>query len=96
MPFPANAPTRSKPKTPLNAAPWLTQVFVFIGFMAIGGTKLAAIWPSASRLSAVVVRALGIIDIADGVGKLLPIDVVFLALLVFVLWGRRVQPARAR
>jgi hypothetical protein len=41
-------------------------------------------------------RDLGIIDIADGVGIFLPIDIVFLALPAFVLWQRRVQPVRAR
>jgi hypothetical protein len=41
-------------------------------------------------------RDLGIIDIADGVGIFLPIGTVFLALPAFVLWERRVQPARAR
>jgi hypothetical protein len=41
-------------------------------------------------------RNLGIIDIAGGVGIFLPIDIVFLALLAFLPWERRVQPVRAR
>lgn len=96
MPFLANTVTPSKPKTSLNAAPWLAQALVFIGFVTFVGMELAAIWPPASQLSAAVAHDLGIIDIAGGVGIFLPIDVVFLALPAFVLWGRRVQPVRAR
>lgn len=130
-----------KPRKLLNAGLWIMQSLVFVGFVIIGCMKLfkpipelAAMWPWTGQLPMAVVRGLGVIDIAGGVGIFLPaltrikpgltvlaafgcvalqicamvfhmsrgempavpVNVVFLALSAFVLWGRRALPVPSR
>lgn len=125
----------------LRASIWLAQVLAFIAFGLVGLIKLskpipelAAMWPWTGQLPAAIVRTLGIIDVAGGVGVLLPslirikpgltvvaalccialqlcamvfhvsrgeigatpVNVVFLALVAHVFWGRRMVVIRAR
>jgi hypothetical protein len=131
----------SKPSKLLNAALWVAQALVFVGFVIVGWMKLfkpipelAALWAWTGQLPVAVVRGLGVIDIAGGIGIFLPaltrikpgltvlaalgcvvlqvcamtfhisrgeiaatpVNLIFLALSAFVLWGRRVQPVRPR
>jgi hypothetical protein len=131
----------SKPNKVLSASLWVAQILVFVGFVIIGWMKLfkpipelAAMWPWTGQLPAAVVRGLGMVDIAGGVGIFVPaltrikpgltvlaalgcvvlqvcamsfhisrgeiaaapVNVIFLALSAFVLWGRRAKPVQAR
>lgn len=63
----------------LNIGLWIAQAFVAVAFTAIGVIKLstpipqlAAMWPWTGEFASYAVRALGIIDIAGGLGILLP------------------------
>jgi hypothetical protein len=131
----------SKPSKVLSATLWVAQTLVFVGFVIIGCMKLfkpipdlAAMWAWTGQLPVAVVRGLGVVDIAGGVGIFLPsltrikpgltvlaalgcvvlqvcamtfhlsrgemaatpVNLIFLALSAFVLWGRRAQPVRPR
>ncbi|SFT86031.1 DoxX family protein [Paraburkholderia aspalathi] len=57
----------------------MAQAVIFAGFVVIGWIKLsepipelAAMWPWTGQLPEIVVRALGVVDIAGGVGIFLP------------------------
>ena len=63
----------------LNVALWVTQAFVAASFVGAAGMKLgmpiaqlSGIWPWTGELSPAVVRLLGAIDLAGGLGVLLP------------------------
>lgn len=120
-------------RTFLNIALWGAQLLVAAPFIFFGGMKLsqpisalAPMMPWTGQVSEAIVRVLGFIDVAGGVGLLLPgitrikpeltraaaigsillqisatifhlsrgeaamvpLNVVFLALLSFILWGR--------
>lgn len=69
----------SKSSKLFSAVLWVAQALVFVGFVIIGWMKLfkpipelAAMWAWTGQLPAAVVRGLGIIDIAGGVGIFLP------------------------
>jgi uncharacterized membrane protein YphA (DoxX/SURF4 family) len=69
----------SKPGKALNAALWTAQLLVFTGFVIIGWMKLfkpipelAAMWAWTGQLPPAVVRGLGVVDIAGGVGIFVP------------------------
>lgn len=123
-----------EPSKLLRASIWLVQVLAFIAFGLVGLIKLfkpipelAAMWPWTGQLPEAIVRTLGVIDLAGGIGVLLPsltrikpgltvaaalccvalqicamvfhvsrgeivatpVNVVFLALVAYVFWGRR-------
>lgn len=68
-------------RTPLalNVLLWAAQLFVGISFAVIAWMKLftpipalAAMWPWTGQFPEVVVRGLGVIDLAGGLGILLP------------------------
>jgi hypothetical protein len=130
------------PGRPLRAGLWLAQILIFAAFGSAGLVKLltpipqlAAMMPWAGEYSESFVRLIGVIDLAGGIGILLPaltrivpnltvlaalgcsvlqvfalafhlsrgeaavtpLNVVLLALSVFVLWGRgRKAPIAAR
>lgn len=63
----------------LHIALWVAQVFIAIAFCVIGAmklglpiSKLAGMWPWTGQFPSYQVRALGVIDIAGGLGILLP------------------------
>lgn len=67
------------PKRFLNIALWLAQVLIALGFCWGGWMKLttpipelALMWPWTGDLPAAAVMLLGVIDIAGGLGVLLP------------------------
>ena len=117
----------------MNAALWAAQIILFAGFAVGAGMKLlmpiarlSAIWPWTGALSTPVVRGIGVIDLAGGVGVVLPmltgvrpgltvaaaigctllqlcaivfhlarrersaipVNIVLLAMAVFIAWGR--------
>lgn len=125
----------------LRVSLWVVQGLACAGFTAVGLIKLltpiaelAAMWPWTGELPVLVVRSLAIIDIAGGLGVLLPsltrikpgltvvaaaccvvlqvcalvfhllrgeaaaapVNVLFLGLVAFVLWGRQRAPVRQR
>jgi hypothetical protein len=131
----------SKSSRLLNAGLWLAQTLIFLAFAWAGMKKLATpipelalMWPWAADLPAPFVRSLGLIDLAGGVGVLLPaltrikpgltmpaalgcvalqvcamifhisrgeiavlpVNLVFLALLGFIFLGRRNSPIQPR
>lgn len=68
-----------KPSRALSASIWVIQVLACFAFTAVGLIKLfkpipelAAMWPWTGELPVAVVRGLGIVDIAGGLGVLLP------------------------
>jgi hypothetical protein len=73
----AAAPSNSD--GPLRASLWVAQSLIFLAF-GLGGLmkifmpipELASMWPWTGELPAPVVRILGVIDLAGGVGVLLP------------------------
>ncbi|RKR31335.1 MULTISPECIES: DoxX family protein [Paraburkholderia] len=138
---PSSTAVPSRSGTVLNVGLWIAQALIFAGFVVIGWIKLskpipelAAMWPWTGQLPEIVVRTLGIIDIAGGVGIFLPallrirpgltvlaalgcvalqicalvfhasrgelavtpVNLIFLVLATFVLWGRRTRPAAQR
>lgn len=71
--------TLSKPNKFLNVSLWVAQIFIFVSFVPAGAmklfmpiTELASIWEWAGVLPVLAVRMLGIVDIAGGVGVVLP------------------------
>lgn len=63
----------------LNASLWVAQIFIFGSFAAIGAMKLfmpipelASMWVWTGIFPVSAVRILGIVDIAGGVGVVLP------------------------
>jgi DoxX-like family len=73
------AATPSKSDGPLRASLWVAQSLIFLAFGLAGLMKifmpipgLASMWPWTGDLPAPIVRILGAIDIAGGVGVLLP------------------------
>lgn len=131
---------RSTP-LPLDLALWAAQLFVGVSFAVIAWIKLttpisalAAMWAWTGEYPEAMVRGIGLIDLAGGLGIVLPrltrirpgltvaaaagcallqvcamafhlsrgegeatpINVVYLALALFVFWGRRAYPARPR
>jgi len=72
-------PSARQPHAALGAALWAAQVFVALSFFLAAGMKLfmpigqlAGIWPWTGDLSPMVVHLLGMIDLAGGLGVLLP------------------------
>lgn len=68
-----------EPRRVLNASIWVAQVLACLAFGAVGLIKLfkpipelAAMWPWTGELPVAVVRGLGLIDLAGGLGLLLP------------------------
>lgn len=125
----------------LRASLWIAQALACAAFASVGLIKLykpipelATMWPWTGELPVAAVRGLGLIDIAGGLGVLLPsltrirpvltvvaaaccialqvcaavfhlvrgeaaatpVNLVFLALVAFVFWGRRRVPVPAR
>jgi hypothetical protein len=73
------AAASSKPGRPLRASLWVAQSLIFLAFGLVGLMKvftpipeLASMWPWTGELPAPVVRILGVIDLAGGLGVLLP------------------------
>jgi uncharacterized membrane protein YphA (DoxX/SURF4 family) len=71
-------PGGGKP-TFLNVTLWVAQILLFASFAWAGWMKLtspipalAAMWPWTEQLPEAVVRGLGAIDLAGGIGVLLP------------------------
>jgi hypothetical protein len=132
---------RPEPNKFLQLSIWTVQVLAFVAFVSTGLVKLvkpipelAAMWPWTGQLPVPVVRTLAIVDIAGGLGVLLPsltrimprltviaawccvtlqifamafhisrgeaavtpINVVFLALVAYVAWGRNRAPIQPR
>ena len=137
----SSAGVSPQPRKLLNAGLWAAQALVFAGFVIIGCIKLfkpipelAAMWPWTGQFPEAMVRGLGVIDLAGGLGVFLPaltrirpgltvpaalgcvllqicaagfhagrgelaatpVNAVFLALALFILWGRRMQPVLPR
>ncbi len=77
MSTPTTSPTN--PSKALVIALWITQVLVFAFFVAVGAVKLftpmsqlASMMPWPGQYPEAFVRTIGIIDIAGGLGILLP------------------------
>jgi hypothetical protein len=139
--MPATSLNRPEPSKFLRLSIWAVQVLAFVAFVSTGLVKLlkpipelAAMWPWTGQLPVPAVRVLAIIDIAGGVGVLLPsltrimprlavvaawccvtlqifamvfhisrgeeavtpVNIVFLALVAYVAWGRSRAPIRPR
>ena len=69
----------SEPSKVLRTSIWLVQVLAFIAFGLVGLIKLfkpipelAAMWPWTGQLPVAIVRTLGVIDLAGGIGVLVP------------------------
>lgn len=69
----------SKSDRLLRVSLWVAQIFIFLSFVPAGAMKLfmpipelASIWAWAGVLPASFVRILGVIDIAGGMGVVLP------------------------
>lgn len=137
----SSAAVAHKPRKSLDAGLWVAQALVCAGFVIIGCIKLfkpipelAAMWPWTGQFPEAMVRGLGAIDLAGGIGVFLPaltrirpgltvpaalgcvllqicaavfhasrgelaatpVNAVFLALALFILWGRRMQPVWPR
>lgn len=131
----------AQPGTALRVSLWIVQVLACAAFAGVGLIKLlkpipelAAMWPWTGELPVAIVRGLAIIDIAGGLGVLLPsltrirpgltvvaaaccialqvcaavfhlsrgeavatpVNLVFLALVAFIFWGRRQVPVLGR
>ncbi|SDI51141.1 DoxX-like family protein [Paraburkholderia steynii] len=138
---PSSTVETSRSGSLLNIGIWIAQALIFVGFVVIGWIKLSkpipelsAMWPWTGQLPGIVVRTLGVVDIAGGVGIFLPallrirpgltvlaalgcvvlqvcalvfhaargeiavtpVNLIFLALSAFVLWGRRTRPITSR
>lgn len=138
-------PETGAPSRAFNIALWVAQAFITATFTWAACVKLgyeiprlAAMWPWTGELPEPIVRALGLIDLAGGLGVLLPaltrikpgltvlaawccvalqvcamlfhlsrgeaaavpVNIVFLAVCVFIAWGRRtkavIAPRQAR
>lgn len=130
-----------KPPLVLNILLWAGQVFVGLSFAAIAWIKLSkpiaelgGMWPWTGEYPEAMVRGIGLIDLAGGLGIVLPtltrirpglavtaaaccaalqvcamifhisrgeveaapVNVVFLAVSLFVFWGRRKYPVAPR
>lgn len=122
-----------QPRSSLNIALWIAQILVGAPFIFFGAMKivqpivqLAIMMPWTGQVSEAIVRLLGVVDVAGGIGLLLPgitgikprltlaaavgsivlqiaasifhlsrgegamtpLNLVFLLLLAFILWGR--------
>jgi hypothetical protein len=131
----------SKRDRPLRASLWVAQSLIFLAFGLAGLMKvfmsipeLASMWPWTGEMPAPVVRILGLIDLAGGVGVLIPaltrikpdltvlaalgcialqicamvfhvsrgeiaatpVNLVLLALAIFIFWGRLRGPIAPR
>lgn len=63
----------------INIALWIAQILVAVSFcwaaylkLAVPVLQLARVWPWAGELPVAAVRLLGLIDLAGGIGVLLP------------------------
>jgi len=79
MPASTILQSAQRPSRALHIALWVTQAIVAASFVGAGVMKsmmpipqIAGIWPWTGELSSTVVRLLGLIDIASGLGVLLP------------------------